>query len=288
MASSVSGTAIDHQMVETLIHAGCVSIPSPPAIIGHLNDVWRLGARFFEAETNLKIACRTDIGEGYRAYASEYTDAPEHLDLVESFSASVAFGTVRTAFPAGPAHDLSESLIAAQRALCQLAEAAASGVFALLGHRSDARFGFLNWSRMQLNHGQLHQMHRDLVHVPHEDGNFLTILAATAAGLEQLNPDGTIRDLWSDDEHLVLIAGEIMTWVTGGAVATGFHRVRRDTQVSERYSAIYFCDPDPATSTHWAPWVDHRALFDHITAGWLRSGVPPVQTTLYSNEETAP
>ena len=285
MVASWSASA-GRDVLKALIQDGCAQMLAPRYARLCMADLWRRAAVFFAADDTLKLACRTDIGEGYRPYASEYTDTPHQLDLVESFAASFALSGDGTRFSNEPGRSLCESLVEVQTVLSGLAEHVVSGVTRLLGHpEPNEHLGFLNWSRMQINYGEPHRAARDSIHVPHEDGNFLSIIAATAPGLEQLDSTGGVRDLWSSDDEFVLIAGEIFTWVTAGAIATGFHRVRRDINYTKRYSAIFFGDPDPASVAHWAPWVRPGELFQRITDGWVRSGVPPVQKAFEARQE---
>lgn len=224
----------------------------------------------------------TTVGEGYRAFATEYTDSPDQPDLVEVFSCSVPRAVARAGFPSGPGLALYDALLGAHPLYAELADQLARRLLASVGMElaPDFSFDFLNWSRLQLNFGVLRRARRTLLNVRHEDQNFITIGFATAPGLEVVTDDHPV-DLWGvRGPELVVLAGSILSIATHGAICTGFHQVRRRRDVNERISIIYFADASPAALVRIDPSRSQEGFFRLISEGWLSSGVAPVQASL--------
>lgn len=273
--------------VEDLLSLGCRIVNCDTELMNTIANILVKAADFFRND-DLKMAYRTDIGEGYRPFAFEYTDSPDQPDLVECFSCSCSRSSIKSSFPEGRGLALYEVLLAAHEAFADLAENLTREVFnALMSSNLPPtfRFGFLEWSRLQVNYGVTQRAQRELLHVLHEDGNLLTIAYSTAPGLELVASDGEIQDLWcSRKDRLITIAGKIFSSVTKGRVPPGYHQVRRRLDVHERFALLYFADPDPRAFQGLDCPLSPHEVYECITQGWLRSGVAPVQVRLDSDE----
>lgn len=265
----------------TLRQTGHQSLSCPEEVRDGIDQILETAYAFFQDSEVSKRAYQTDTGEGYRAFANEYTDSPTQPDLVECFSCSLP-RSYELSFPTGAGSDLYNAMIRANASYAALAEQLARGLFTELDLFSASPFdlGFLNWSRLQVNYGEGYRASRDLLHVLHEDGDLFTIAFATAPGLELITDSGP-ADLWQPDNcQLTLLAGGILTCITKSAVRTGFHQVRCHPEVHRRLAILYFADFDPRAVERLRTQVTAEQVYEQVTQGWLRSGVAPVQTSL--------
>ena len=232
---------------------------------------------FFRSAQQTKQAYATGVGEGFRGFATEYTDEPHQTDLVECFSCSVTRRSIRSTFTAGPGLLLYDAMLDAQYIFASETERLARGVLLALGLRPSPNLEFERWSRLQVNYAEMGRPGRDLLHVVHEDGDFLTLDFSTGPGLNVFRRDGTSQSLWPESAgKLVVLTGEILSIVSGGRIGSAYHCVERRPDLDERLALLYFADADPELLAQCAD-RDADMLRDRITAGWLRSGVAPVQ-----------
>jgi isopenicillin N synthase-like dioxygenase len=236
-----------------------------------------MARRFFSSQESAKERYHTDAGEGFRAFATEYTDEPYQTDLVECFSCSLTRQSVRDRFPAGAGLALYDTMLQVQHLFAREAERLANDVLRALGSHPPDNLEFERWSRLQVNHADMTRGDRDLLHVVHQDGNFLTLAFSTGPGLNVFRRDGSVERLWPESAgKLVVLAGEILSIVSGGRIGAAFHCVERRTDISQRLAVLYFADAEPELLAQYASG-DVNEIRDRISAAWLRSGVAPVQ-----------
>jgi isopenicillin N synthase-like dioxygenase len=239
--------------------------------------VCALAWRFFSSPESAKERYHTDAGEGFRSFATEYTDEPYQADLVECFSSSLTRRSVRDRFPAGAGLALYETMLEVQRLFAREAERLANDILRALGFHSPNNLEFEHWSRLQVNHADMTRGTRDLLHVIHQDGNFLTLAFSTGPGLSVFRRDGAVERLWPESAgRLVILAGEILSIVSGGRVEPAFHCVERRADIRQRLAVLYFADAEPELLARYTGG-DVNEIRDRVTAAWVRSGVAPVQ-----------
>ena len=108
---------------------------------------------------------------------------------------------------------------------------------------------------------------------PHEDINLITLLCeSTDAGLEIF----TASDGWISVEsvpgQIVVNAGDMLEWVTGGVISATTHRVVQPTEVAarDRYAMPFFAHPPPGCELRvLAPFdtPERCAAYPPTTAG---------------------
>jgi isopenicillin N synthase-like dioxygenase len=244
-----------------------------------------MASQFFSSPDSAKERYHTDEGEGFRAFATEYTDEPHQTDLVECFSCSVTRQSVRYQFPAGAGLTLYDTMLEAQRLFARETERLAKNVLRALGFHPPDNLGFEAWSRLQVNHAEMKRGDRDLLHVVHQDGNFLTLAYSNGPGLNVFRSDGNVVRLWPESAgKFVMLAGEILSIASGDRVRAAFHCVERRTDISQRLAVLYFADAEPELLAQYTS-CDVNEIRDRIKAAWLRSGVAPVQPGLNNVEE---
>ncbi len=266
--------------VQSLLKNSFAITDANAALAGAAAGVCSAAWEFFRSPLSAKEAYTTAAGEGFRAFATEYTDEPHQTDLVECFSCSITRRYVRSKFPPGPGLLLYDAMLDVQRLFASETERLAREVLLALGLHPPPCLGFERWSRLQVNYADMAIAGRDLLHVVHEDGDLLTLDFATGPGLKVLRHDGTPQKLWPESAgKFVVLTGEILSIVSGGRIGAAYHCVERQTNLDERLALLYFADADPDLLGQCTD-CDANAIRDRITAGWLRSGVAPVQPSV--------
>lgn len=108
----------------------------------------------------------------------------------------------------------------------------------------------------------------------HTDSNMITLLpAATGGGLELLNNQGEWMPLKTKDGDLVINAGDMLNFISGGKIRSTLHRVENKFNNPDgyRYSMPFFFHPDhskmlrilPSCIGH--PKEDRMFPYDEIT-----------------------
>jgi isopenicillin N synthase-like dioxygenase len=104
----------------------------------------------------------------------------------------------------------------------------------------------------------------------HLDYELLTMVASDAPGLEVRDVDGRWRRPEAGPDDLVLIAGDLLEAVTGGAVGAALHRV---TAEGTRHSAVVFVAPDFGVEAVM-PSTGRRMPFGQFLEGMLVRAMP--------------
>lgn len=105
----------------------------------------------------------------------------------------------------------------------------------------------------------------------HEDINFITLLpAATASGLQLKDRNGEWLDVVSEDNTLIVDAGDMLARLTNDVIPSTTHRVvnTEEGKTSSRYSMPFFMHPKPEASLNCLPsCVGEKAKYPSISAG---------------------
>jgi isopenicillin N synthase-like dioxygenase len=194
---------------------------------------------FFDQPTDVKLRHSTaDWNFGYRAQGHEYGITPDRPDLNEVF-------TYWSDNPElVPDNELLGDFLDALRAYWSRASEIARQVLDAVATRFDVEntVRFLKSSHIQINNYRSAQETRDLLQDSHEDGHLITLLTADGPGLEIVRPAGISIPQTGPDEVLVM-AGSVLTAMTGGAVHPVYHQVRNH-RLDQRVSIMYFVNPD--------------------------------------------
>lgn len=108
----------------------------------------------------------------------------------------------------------------------------------------------------------------------HTDSNMITLLpAATGGGLELLNNQGQWMPVKTEDGDLVINAGDMLNFISGGKIKSTLHRVENKFKdpTRKRYSMPFFYHPNhsetlkilPSCKSH--PADDRMFPYDEIT-----------------------
>ncbi|ALG10237.1 2OG-Fe(II) oxygenase family protein [Kibdelosporangium phytohabitans] len=230
---------------------------------------------FFDRPPDAKLRHSTeDWNFGYRAQGHEYGITPDRPDLNEVF-------TYWSDDPSlVPNHELIGEFLGALRAYWHQAGTAARTVLdAVAAHfEVENTVDFLKSSHIQINDYRSAGETRDLLQDSHEDGHLITLLTADGPGLEIVRPDGVSVPRIEPGQVLVM-AGSVLTAMTGGAVEPVYHQVRNH-RLDRRVSIMYFVNPDVGAPI--TPFVhnEHNAgvdIADQVRRNPEKYGLPPLQ-----------
>lgn len=239
-------------LVAQMAGTGYALIPVKQSVLDEITGVYRLGRQFFARPSAEKhrFAVPAYV-EGYREIGPEYSLVPNRPDLTESFSMwyrnvnRPVFADWAADCPLYPgirhcADTLSEVTADLFRAMAELWSPGAP------------RLGFQKASYIQLNYYEPAQHTRDLLQDPHEDGHLITLVRANAPGLEIQIGDRYVAVEPAENELLVM-AGSILSLMTGDLVPPLYHQVRNTFRTDPRYSLMFFVNPE--IDQKLEPWI---------------------------------
>jgi isopenicillin N synthase-like dioxygenase len=210
---------------------------------------------FFRLNLNDKLPNVLPEECGYRPFGVEYSSAPNRPDQVESFTVTRRFGDSHSKLSSKRARLLSECMLTVFDELECIAEAVTVELAQILSGKivgDNLISAFHRWSRLQLNYSRPASIGSDLINDPHEDGTLITLVGATGPGLEIQRRSGIYRQADSAyEKDVTILPGEIASLLSGSLIAPRYHRVRRDYNLQERISFIFFGDIEPSLCQPW-------------------------------------
>ncbi|MFD9689320.1 2OG-Fe(II) oxygenase family protein [Kitasatospora sp. NPDC059088] len=194
---------------------------------------------FFGRPTERKFRYSTgDFNSGYRPLGREFSVRSDRPDLNDCFT--LWHDRLDLIPHAAELPDLTDALLAWRRHLAALVTHTVGELATRLGgHRPPA---FEAASYLQLNDYTATGSDRDLLQDRHEDGHLVTVIHATAPGLE-LFLNGTPRPVDTAPDEVILMPGSVLTDLTAGRVPALYHQVR-NLRLPERTALMYFVNPE--------------------------------------------
>jgi isopenicillin N synthase-like dioxygenase len=230
---------------------------------------------FFERPLEQKEAHgSTDHNYGYRPFGIEYSISPDRPDMNECFtvwSSRLDLIPNATDIP-----ELTGAFLSWRDSLAPLVKAVLDEVARNFG--TDAAPEFEKASYLQINYCLPAPAERDLLQDKHEDGHMVTVLHATAPGLEVYVNDEIIPMLPAEDE-IVIMPGSVLTALSGGKVSPLYHQVRNHG-LDDRQSIMYFVNPEidePLFGWIDAPDGVRADIREHVQNAPSMFGLPPVE-----------
>lgn len=221
-----------------------------PESTGEKADIaacYRAGADFFGQPQPVRAAATVPgKHQGWRPQGVEYS-SPDNPDWNETYSFQHGHPC-----PTPAAKALYDQM-------AKVAEDAGRRAWRLVERLAQAYGGAMPGLRqstwLQYNFYEPQKAPKPILQDTHEDGHILTMLVADSPGLElHTHGRGTPAvPCWPDDVTWVVIAGQALTYLTGGAIPPIYHRVTRATMLPTRSSLAYFINPD--TSSPCPAWV---------------------------------
>ncbi len=242
---------------------------------GNLRKAVSTAVRFFERPLDDKMAHgSTDHNYGYRPFGIEYSKVPERPDMNECFT---LWSSRLDLIPnAGDIDDLTGAFLDWRDSLAPLVQAIVDEIARSFG--AVAAPEFEKASYLQINYCLPAPAERDLLQDKHEDGHMVTVLHATAPGLEIYVGDG-VEPVLPDHDEVVIMPGSVLTALSGGAIEPLYHQVRNHG-LDDRQSIMYFVNPEIDEPLFgWADDADGRRvdIREHVQNAPSMFGLPPVE-----------
>lgn len=242
---------------------------------GNLQTALATANRFFRRPLEDKIAHgSTDHNYGYRPFGIEYSLTPERPDMNECFT---LWSSRLDLIPnAEDISDVTEAFLAWRDSLVPLVHAILDEV-AKSFHAGRAP-EFEKASYLQMNYCLPAPAERDLLQDKHEDGHMVTVLHATAPGLEIYAGDN-VKPMLPDADEIVIMPGSVLTALSGGKIPPLYHQVRNHG-LDDRQSLMYFVNPEveaPLFSWIDAPDGTRADIREHVQNAPTMFGLPPVE-----------
>jgi isopenicillin N synthase-like dioxygenase len=231
--------------------------------------------RFFRRPLEEKIAHgSTDHNYGYRPFGIEYSATPDRPDMNECFT---VWSSRLDLIPnAADITDVTESFLDWRGSLAPLVQAILDEVSQSF-HAGQAP-EFEKASYLQMNYCLPTPAERDLLQDKHEDGHMVTVLHATAPGLEIYVNDET-KPMLPDADEIVIMPGSVLTALSGGKIPPLYHQVRNHG-LDDRQSIMYFVNPEVDAPLY--SWIDtadgiREDIREHVQNAPTMFGLPPVE-----------
>lgn len=209
--------------------------------------------RFFRQPLNLKLGSRQSNDTGYRPFGVEFSSTSERPDLMESFTVADDSKTISDSGTSCSA-ELAKEMMRTLDLTRTIAEQSLQPVLQVYDQAASVQTGgiFDRWSILQLNYSRPSELEGTRINDVHEDGCLLTVGAMPSAGLELRAADESYSPITTAHNQLIIMAGEILSLMSGGRIQPCFHRVRTVPYLLERMSLLMFADISPELC---APWV---------------------------------
>ena len=231
---------------------------------------------FFERPLEDKAAHgSTDHNYGYRPFGIEYSISPDRPDMNECFT---LWASRLDLIPnAGDIQDLTGAFLSWRDSLAPIVRAVLDEVARSFGADAPA---FEKASYLQINYCLPTPAERDLLQDKHEDGHMVTVLHATAPGLE-IYVNDEVKPMLPAKDEIVIMPGSVLTALSGGKIQPLYHQVRNHCLgEGERQSIMYFVNPE--IDEPLFGWIDgadgERAdIREHVRNAPSMFGLPPVE-----------
>jgi isopenicillin N synthase-like dioxygenase len=257
-----------------LIDTGYAVVKLDAAGAARLKQALSTAVAFFERPDEEKVAHgSSDHNYGYRPFGIEYSISPDRPDMNECFT---LWANRLDLIPnAADIPELTGAFLAWRDTLAPLVAGILGEVATTFGGQAPA---FEKASYLQINYCLPTPMERDLLQDKHEDGHMITVLHATAPGLEMYVNDGILPTLPAEDE-VVLMPGSVLTALSGGKIEPLYHQVRNHG-LDDRQALMYFVNPEVDEPLY--AWVDaadgsREDIRAHVKNAPTMFGLPPVE-----------
>ncbi len=243
---------------------------------GRLTRALAEAVAFFERPDEAKRRhASEDFNYGYRPFGIEYSISADRPDMNECFTLwANRLDKVPGAEQIG---GLTDAFLGWRDALAPLVREILDQVARQFG--AEGAPPFENASYLQINYCLPTPPERDLLQDRHEDGHMVTVLHATAPGLEIFVNDEATPMLPAADE-IVIMPGSVLTALSGGKIPPLYHQVRNHG-LAERQSLMYFVNPELTAPLFG--WIDspdgiREDIREHVKNAPTMFGLPQVET----------
>jgi isopenicillin N synthase-like dioxygenase len=224
------------------------------------------------AEKNLHGSA--DHNYGYRPFGIEYSVTPDRPDMNECFT---LWSSRLDLIPnAADIRDLNDSFLRWRDSLAPLVTAVLDEVARTFGAGGSPEFEKASY--LQINYCLPTPPERDLLQDRHEDGHMVTVLHATAPGLE-IYVNDEVKAMQPGPDEVVIMPGSVLTALSGGKIAPLYHQVRNHG-LADRQALMYFVNPEVESPLY--SWLDspdgsREDIRAHVQNAPTMFGLPPVE-----------
>jgi isopenicillin N synthase-like dioxygenase len=235
--------------IGSLVEQGDTRVGLTGEEVTALDALRRAAATFFAHPEEEKARHSADEGlYGYRPYGMQWSDDLASRDECESF----AYWADMPELVPGREH--LGPFMEALRGYWTVAESVADDVIGALArhYRYPYPIEFRKTSYIEINSYGC-PPDRELLQTRHEDGHLFTEVIPNKPGLE-VELDGTMAPWESPPGEMTIMAGSLLTSMTGGEVPPIYHQVRNHHHTG-RLTALYFVNTPFSGSVR--PYVEN-------------------------------
>jgi isopenicillin N synthase-like dioxygenase len=241
----------------------------------NLHNAIGTAVRFFQRPLEDKQAHGSaDHNYGYRPFGIEYSITPDRPDMNECFT---LWSSRLDLIPnAEDIPDLTDAFLAWRDSLAPIVKGVLDEIAKAFG--AEAAPEFEKAAYLQINYSLPTPPERDLLQDKHEDGHMVTVLHATAPGLE-IYVNDEVKPMLPDHDEIVIMPGSVLTALSGGKIEPLYHQVRNHG-LDQRQSIMYFVNPE--IDEPLFGWIEssdgERAdIREHVQNAPTMFGLPPVE-----------
>jgi isopenicillin N synthase-like dioxygenase len=275
IASDAACSTVIARAASDILDQGYCVVKLSDVDAANLQNAIAAANRFFARPLDEKIVHgSTDHNYGYRPFGIEYSLTPERPDMNECFT---LWSSRLDLIPnADEISEVTEAFLAWRDSLAPLVHAVIDEVAAAF-HAGGAP-EFEKASYLQMNYCLPTPPERDLLQDKHEDGHMVTVLHATAPGLE-IYVNDEAQPMLPDRDEVVIMPGSVLTALSGGKIEPLYHQVRNHG-LEDRQSIMYFVNPEvdePLFSWIASPDGSRVDIREHVQNAPSMFGLPPVE-----------
>ena len=263
------------QAARDILDSGYAVVRLSELDAGNLHRAIDTAVEFFQSPLESKKAHgSTDHNYGYRPFGIEYSISPDRPDMNECFT---VWSSRLDLIPnAQDIPELTDSFLSWRDSLAPLVKAILDEVAQNFG--VDEAPEFEKASYLQINYCLPAPAERDLLQDKHEDGHMVTVLHATAPGLE-IYVNDEVKPMLPAADEIVIMPGSVLTALSGGKIEPLYHQVRNHG-LDDRQSIMYFVNPEidePLFGWIDAPDGERADIREHVQNAPSMFGLPPVE-----------
>ena len=271
--------AVITKAARDILDTGYAVVPLDDLDANRLQDALATANRFFARPLADKLAHgSSDHNYGYRPFGIEYSITPDRPDMNECFT---LWSSRLDLIPnAGEVADVTGAVLGWRDSLAPLVQAILDEVAAEFG--ADRAPEFEKASYLQMNYCLPTPPERDLLQDKHEDGHMVTVLHATAPGLEIYaggEHSDVVKPMLPGPDEIVIMPGSVLTALSNGAIQPLYHQVRNHG-LDDRQSIMYFVNPEvDAPLFAWVESEDgtRADIREAVQNAPKMFGLPPVE-----------
>ncbi|WP_375500341.1 2OG-Fe(II) oxygenase family protein [uncultured Jatrophihabitans sp.] len=259
-----------------ILHQGYAVVKLSDLDAGNLQTAISTAVQFFQRPLEDKLAHGSaDHNYGYRPFGIEYSRVPERPDMNECFT---LWSSRLDLIPnSGDIDELTGSFLDWRDSLAPLVQSVLNEVAQHFG--ADKAPAFEKAAYLQINYCLPAPAERDLLQDRHEDGHMVTVLHATAPGLEIYTDDDTVQPMLPGKDEVLIMPGSVLTALSGGQIPPLYHQVRNHG-LDDRQSIMYFVNPEIDEPLY--SWIDNAEgertdIREHVRNAPSMFGLPPVE-----------